>query len=473
MKKFLILILAFILAFGLCGCVTNSPTPSTPPDEEQGGSENTGNGEEQGGNTENDENAFTVTLSYHGEEYLPEVPIKAQWSNGAMLYVADFVDGIASVTGLDGDYNVTLSSTPDGITYDPNAYVATNFRKNVTVELFDIIQTENDGSDLYKNIITISELGVYRVELTKPNQTVFYQYEPKKSGFYTISSWMDITANEVNPILDVYVGNAQWKPKNPTRTIDDGGVSASVTKNFVYNVQIGNSEIGNVYAYGVRVNGRADTYPIYVDFQIKYESEYAGDEGFYIEQKAQNLPTAKTPDFAGKTFRYGYLDSGRVLDGSKYKLADDGYYHKLNSDGTISETILYAKITSDCALFSTPDNYDQTNSSNPINFMHGFTSPIISLKFEGKDYTDFIHNGYGAYEKDKDGNYIVTNGRLNPVYCNSDGVCAVTEELKQFLQDYSVSQRYFNDGIGWAEESPFNLNSAEDDQWLFACGYYI
>ena len=59
-------------------------------------------------------------------------------------------------------------------------------------------------------------------------------------------------------------------------------------------------------------------------------------------------------------------------------------------------------------------------------------------------------------------------------YCNSDGVYAVTEELKHFLQSYSISQRLFADGNGWVEENPtVKVDAKEADQWLFACGYYV
>jgi len=60
---------------------------------------------------------------------------------------------------------------------------------------------------------------------------------------------------------------------------------------------------------------------------------------------------------------------------------------------------------------------------------------------------------------------------------NEEGVYPVTEDLKIFLQKFSVSQRYFSDGNGWAEttaedEIGYRLYSSEEDQWLFACCYY-
>ncbi len=51
-----------------------------------------------------------------------------------------------------------------------------------------------------------------------------------------------------------------------------------------------------------------------------------------------------------------------------------------------------------------------------------------------------------------------------------DGRAPVTEELKEFLQKLSESERYFADGMGWIEGQGYT--AFEDSQWLFACGYY-
>ncbi|MBQ7379435.1 MAG: hypothetical protein IJW70_07145 [Clostridia bacterium] len=57
---------------------------------------------------------------------------------------------------------------------------------------------------------------------------------------------------------------------------------------------------------------------------------------------------------------------------------------------------------------------------------------------------------------------------------NSDGRFPVTPEIKDFLQEYSISQLLFRDGNGWVEENPnIKVDAMEDDQWLFACGYYV
>ncbi len=74
------------------------------------------------------------------------------------------------------------------------------------------------------------------------------------------------------------------------------------------------------------------------------------------------------------------------------------------------------------------------------------------------------------------GRYVLADNRLLGYsdFTNSDGVYAVTEEIKYFLQSFSITQRYFADGEGWVETHPdHRVDAKEHDQWLFACGYYV
>ena len=57
-------------------------------------------------------------------------------------------------------------------------------------------------------------------------------------------------------------------------------------------------------------------------------------------------------------------------------------------------------------------------------------------------------------------------------FVNGNGVVPVTPELKDFFQRFSVSQRLFNDGNGYAETAMPKVDALEEDQWLFACCYY-
>ena len=84
---------------------------------------------------------------------------------------------------------------------------------------------------------------------------------------------------------------------------------------------------------------------------------------------------------------------------------------------------------------------------------------VVGSSGEMKNYYDFITDSVKGYSG----------------HVNGDGAYPVNKELRQFLQDYAVAQRLFNDGNGFAEwpapDGPA-YNSDEDSQWLYACGLY-
>ncbi len=89
----------------------------------------------------------------------------------------------------------------------------------------------------------------------------------------------------------------------------------------------------------------------------------------------------------------------------------------------------------------------------------------IDAKYEGWFLIEGTESGFAAVKRDLMG---------LAKYTNSDGVYAATEQIKEFLQGFSVSQRYFADGEGWVEtHDTYKVDAREADQWLFACGYYL
>ena len=102
--------------------------------------------------------------------------------------------------------------------------------------------------------------------------------------------------------------------------------------------------------------------------------------------------------------------------------------------------MLCAKITKPCAYYEESLNLIESHGNKNLTVSNGT-----------ENYKVFVEQSYAAV-------------------CNSDGVCFVTNEMKEFLQKFSVSQRLFFDGNGFVEST--GVYAAEDDQWLFACGYY-
>ena len=67
-------------------------------------------------------------------------------------------------------------------------------------------------------------------------------------------------------------------------------------------------------------------------------------------------------------------------------------------------------------------------------------------------------------------------GNLTAV-ADSNGDVRVTEELRWFLQAFTIGQAYFYDGNGvvenFKEAEGYNVYALESNQWTFICGYYV
>lgn len=482
MKKILFVILAVLVALCITGCGTYIP-PSEGTTNSSGGSGNTGGngGDNAGGNSGDTGNSggtggntgytFTVTLAVNGKIYTDTSGIKAQWTGKNEVYDAEFIDGVATVDGLDGEYHITLSALPKDpkitYTYDPNGYIANNSNRDTKIELLEILKP-GSGSGTKSSMYKLTELGTYRANLTSRTQKVWYYYYPKSPGWYSITSWVDTSADIVNPKCGSYNGNIISGVYYLEKEVDSGGSAGSYTKNFrmeykIYQDEIGNTKIFNVYA------DTLGSYPVTVDFTIKYEGEYIRDEiGEPVFANEQLFYKGNKP--AG-TFRYVYKDTNNILDGKRVKLNPaDNYYHLYDTEKYASNNgfgpILFAKLSKDCEVFVTMDykgvvldmgfNWNQLNEG------------LIRCVVNGDDYAYMISGG-------KDDKNIYHEGYAK--YCNDDGVHPVTEEIKNFLFGYASREWYFDDGEGWAENIKLNgkvsLRSSEENQWLFACGYYI
>ena len=440
-----------------CGAIIQiNPTPGTPGDS----------GEE-----------FTVKLVYNGADFLPNATesIFVQWTDGYSYYTAPIENGVARVRGLDGDYRVTLTSVPDGYAYNPNIYVATNDAKDISIELQKITKirgaTNSSGSDLY-DCFKVSGTGVYSVEIKRSSQVVYYEFTPTRSGTYTIESWVDITDNTVNPSIDVYTGHSQYK--NYSYTQDDGGAASTYTKNFSYDIEIGESFIGNCFTIGVKVSQISGKYPQTINVAIKRNG------GFDVPATEYEMviPTEifeRTPEYDSSRYEYveAYAEIGGIkfYDGARFGYnAERGCYCLYNEEsGLYDGPILYAKINA-------PTIYVDRS-------LAGIEQDNNVLRISAtEDYSLFV-KGWDAIVDEWDiwleslsedqFNYYASNLQAQgyAVFCNSDGVYKVTEELREFLQKFSTSQLYFRDGEGWVES--YDVYAAEEDQWLFACGYYV
>lgn len=464
-KKFLILIIAAFAAvcFTACGGSYNPPA-SSGNSGSSGGSgtvvqPTTPKPAEKEETADDESEYFTVRLvDSYGVPFNPyPARVTATWTNETSINTAVFSpDGVAK-TKLDGNYQVTISGLPSGYTYDPNIYTATNYARDVSIIVLKLSSYTGTGSDKYNNIINLTHTGIYRATLTRADQTIYFQYRPTINGSYSFTSILDITADEVNPILDVYWGSFAWKPEKPTETVDGGGTSGIYTKNFRWEIQHGEENNGNVYAFGIRATSiKPSAFPITVDLILERDGEFTTPVTEYevIEAKEINGVYANLP--AGTWQSVANLSPDRrLLNGNKVKYNEaDGYWHVYDSEtGTFGET-LYAKITVPTLSQDSENQFTNTLVAltlavrDPDNKKDANGNVIYYYK----NYTNFIR-GENGYAK----------------YVNSDGTYPVTQELKVFLQEFASCNDYFKDGEGLAEDY---YDSSEKNMWLYACGYY-
>lgn len=473
-----ILVVAIILVLAMTAVACNYKPANDPT---TGGNSPNQGGSNQGGSSQGggDSDVYTVTLNRELPSALL-VGLKAIWTdmeskNGAYYSASFNKDGVATVTGLDGDYRVTLSSTPEGYTYNPNIYYVNNSSRDVEIALYELLTPDNadtaTGLDGYHSFM-LSSIGAYRAVFTAENYEngLWFTYKPSSTGTYSVESMIDITQNKLNPKLDVHGGTFAFVTPTPTEEspIDDGGEASTYTKNFRWEIQL--KSVGNVYHFRLYAETLdKGVFPLNVDFILDRDGEITGGnsvdrEEVSVQHDFNAIAEIAQSGMDGTYKPYAKFDNNNgFLDGSKVYYAGENavteeekkandYYYVIDSNG--NKKILYAKISQDNEVIDAEGK--------------GFLNPLgLPRSVKGKDeetgktkyynYVDFIQT-YGTHAD----------------ALNGDGCYPVTKELQLFLQRYSTWQRLFNDGKGMAEnnENGELYKSSEKNQWLFACGVY-
>ncbi|MBO5328196.1 MAG: hypothetical protein J6B04_03390 [Clostridia bacterium] len=495
MKKifFNLIAVVFLATLVFAGCGEYTGIQNKPPVTDGGNNEQTPPPVD--GDTESE---FSVSLVYDDLPLLAEVDtegMQIQWSDGFNYHRADVVGSKATIKGLDGDYQVTVLGLPKGYSYNPNVHRATNLNKDITIEVYKVTKprvTSTAGSGLY-SCVKLSRTAMYSVDINSANHKVYFEYTPTAEGDYSVESWVDLTANNINPKVDVYSGTFAAKFFN--YTLDDGGEVSSFTKNFKYVVGIGEDMKGNTFTFAIHAQHKDDDltttdddaaiYPITVNFVIQKDGSFTDDNAYAdaeLVRPTEDFYRAPTPGYAYTEAHEYVADENRwELNGSYYELnPSTGYYHRVQRDaeGNVIAwgELLFAHISSNCYFIDAP--------FTTIEYAGNKALTITLSKEERLNYKLFIEGSHAInYVETDRAYYIFTMSEEEKAwwsshsyydYVNGDGLYPVTEELKQFLQYYSVNQRLFNDGNGFAETktSPYSVDSMEDDQWLFACCYY-
>ncbi len=465
-------------------------------------------------------NDFTVRLRLNGEAYIPTTAVNVYWNDGYSIHIAP-VDsmGTATIDGLDGDYKVTLSSTPSGYAYDSNAYVATNDNRHIIIDMYDLNLVMGTGTGLY-SCLEINGTGVYSVTINEEAidsdgdgsfiQKVYFEFAPQVSGTYTIESWANTVDDEVNPICTAYLGSSAYK--FGPYTVTDVGECGSFTRNFVHTIEIADEMISSggsqTFTFAVSAETKSGVYPVTYTFAVKR------DGGFDLNRSERKIivPQFDWSDFDFAAFNalaggkikgaetlYPGTTSSYIFDEDNYKVWEkseggDGVYHVYDKD-KYPETngygpILVAYITSKCEYIDVPFTEIEAigNKALTVNGTENYKQFIEGFKAVASAGYYCVNNcpchiGVADGEpKACPPDCPTCNPNCTPCpkeligmdgyaqKANADGVVPVTPELAEFFQKFSISQRYFADGDGWAERK--GVDAYEDSQWLFACGYY-
>jgi hypothetical protein len=470
-KKLIVSLISLLLVFSLTACGTYKP-PVDPDNPDDPGVTPGPVGPSGPGETRN---TFTVTLMYNGMTFIPEsTDVKAQWTDGYNYYQQDFDSyGTASVTGLDGEYRVTLTEVPDGYGYDANAYTTSNDNKDIVIEIFKLSKVTGKGTQ--NNPYQMTSIGVYETSITGSNGYVYYKFAPKTEGEYSIESWMDVTANEYNPRVDVYNANAGgWMQLR--EEVDGGGASSGYTQNFLFKVQVSEDMIGNIFIFAIKVESKNDDYPVRVCFALKRDGHFELDHivsDMILPKEIDtalnylNSADAKENEKGKVMYPVRYENGKRILDGDSWGYNEDtGFYQKYNpASGKYDGEILYAQITSNTVFLD-----------RGLNTMQDAGNKCLTIANGTENYHFFIE---GSEMTNEDPRFNIYKGLLGYTdIVNKDGNVPVTQEVKDFLQKFAISQLYFRDGDGWCEVGGYTgsrewmTDSFENDQWLWACVYY-
>lgn len=413
------LFLTFILPLLLVGC----------------GGENNSQLSDNSNSSESTSSINDTINAYNVEVLYPDnTPVKGgvrvEWCNDTSCSKSIEINenGIASNNELvNGEYTVHINNIPEGYAYNPDAYVVNAENKNITITLSKVLSyQEGDGSKYQEGQnegpYIVSE-GVYNVSLTESSNYHYYAFAPKTPGKFVIESW----SLSDDPSLDYYSNTVVVIPDDPYETFDNNANS----NNFKYEFEITSNEYGYensgyVMVFGVTYKNKSRSVEFPINFQCIEEYEFKSKE--QNENKIETKIALDVPNVYKKPAE-DRLTAAKY-DGSTvaYFNEEDGLYHVGSKNGSY----LFAYIT-------------KTNSNIGESFADAQKSMPRALIINKVDYNSFID----SYKK----------------VVNSDGVCLVTKELKDFIDVYvKLGPGNFELSCNGAE---YNENS-----WLLYCGYY-
>lgn len=469
-KSLLCVVLAMALLSG-CGLGSYQTNPGQLGDDPtREPTENVPTGTTDPKPSTGEDTPYTVRLLHDNAAFVTgdsEINVVWHGQSGDYVYPLE-ADGTASAGVLDGDFDIYLTGLPDGYSYNPNIYHASDDSRHVDIIIVDILTAKGDGGisasgnlGLYTKYgcYDVTLQGTYRVTCYEPGQVFYFEYTPTAGGVYSIESWCNIYEDEVNPLIDIYTGNSA--AKYYSETLDEGGaaLAGGYTKNFRYEISMKDKNVGASYTFGIHAYSKTGEYPVTVEFAITYEGPPAEDASVYVDYKDVLNNVDKADNYTGES--WNWADLGTKTFALNCKLDEDGYYRLYDEERYADANGWGPRILCQLAQLTAPCY--PTTTIYDANKVGGSANNYLRLRVQDKetnelilyDYTDFIRKGY--YKK-----------------INRDGRCYVTEELREFLQLYAMRHSLWTDNAGVTEGTPEDLeySANQDDMWQFACGFY-
>ncbi|MGN0804444.1 MAG: hypothetical protein ACI4MS_03575 [Candidatus Coproplasma sp.] len=239
--------------------------------------------------------------------------LQIQWQNkrtGERHYAHLDENGKAVCEGIQGDFQVTLVFLPTGFTYEPNSQTADNVEKNIEIRLFKVQDIGTKYQYQYRYYyFKLGSTGAYSIDLNSSADRVLFQYTPPEQGTYSFRTLVDITANYVNPKLNMRTGNPSYINMAPEDQLpadqrqDGGGPEGTYTKNVYWQYKIAASYVGNCFYFELYSETRdeAKGYPITVYFLIERDGDYS--DSYTTTEVEVTEDFTKTPETPSGTFK--------------------------------------------------------------------------------------------------------------------------------------------------------------------------
>ena len=391
--SFLALLLALITLLSSCG-------DYVPPS----GSHQTGEDkEEETPAIVDKETPYTVSFVCDGEPVIPTEDITVSWSNGFSIHSAPLDEnGVASVSGIDGNYNISISQVPAGYAFNPNIYTASSVNRDVKIELYRLTVLKGMSATSLYNCYRFTKEGIYYIEIDQDKfgapMEQYFEFAPSVSGNYSVESWVDISVNQVNPLLNYY-GASEFFKKLQDPKMFEYGAESSYTRNFKLTVELTDSMISTggqvVFSFGISATSKTGTYPVGVYFHV-YKNNDVDDP--YGSERAMILPDAvleQQRDYdSSYTYTYPDVTIGgyEVLRSEDFKLWEKGTGMPMTKLTNQGDSIL-EQLSGSYSL--TCKNIEKRIVFTPTNNTSGTVS-IEEFKISS-DGTSRISCAYGNY----------------------------------------------------------------------------